>query len=209
MRRLVISTILGALLLSAASSAEPAKTIELRVLSDDPEIIAQTDQFLLARFGMFNSATLTSVTSTIDGSTLTYSFPEDQPDAETIAFLIETTGLVTLALEETPDAEPIITSYDIERIDARNDGFGNELFFFELTPAAGELMLRTTADNIGKRLVMRVDDTVITEASIRGVFARQFQLSGIDLQNFAAIHAAIQFGPLPAPVEFLSIRAGS
>ncbi len=206
MRRLATAITLIALLWLSSCAREPDRTFELRVLSEDPEVIARTDELLLARFGMFNSALLTPVTSKIDGSFLTYTFPDEYPDNATIEILFESIGLVTMSLEESPDAVPIITSYDIESFESRRDDSGNELFYVQLTPAAGELMLRTSVDNIGKRMVMKVDDVVLMDATIRGAFSRQFQVVGSDIENVGAVYAVIRFGPLPAPVELVSFR---
>ncbi len=204
MRRLAVASILIGFFSTASCSEGPVRTVELRVSSTDPGVIARTDEVLLSRFSMFNSARFTPITSRRDGDHLIYSFPGENPSDATIEFLSESIGLITLTLAEPADSDPVITSYDIERIDARRDDAGNELLFFELTPSAGELMLRTTADNIGNQMVLKVDDAVLMEATIRGVFARQFQLAGSDLDDFQAVHALTRFGPLPASVEVVS-----
>ncbi len=207
MKRPGATIALAALLLTAACTSEADRTVELRVLSSDPAVIARTDEVLLSRFGMFNSAMFRPVASEIDGSRLTYTFPGETPDGTTIANLAEWTGLITLTLEGASD--PIISSADIESIDSRYDDSGNKLFSFVLTPDAGERMLQTTSDNLGRRIILKMDDTVLTDATIRGVFARQFQLTGTDLQNFDRIYAAIRFGPLPAQVEVVSFQTSA
>ncbi len=209
MRRLATATTVIALLSNIACTGEPDRTIELRVLSTDPEVVAHTDQLLLSRFDMFNSAWLTPVTSETDGSVLSYTFPGGDPGSATIEFLFENIGLVTMTLAESPDPDPVITSYDIESFELRRDDSGNELLFFELTPAAGELMLRTSVENIGKQVIMKVDDVVLMEATIRGAFSREFQISGSRIENIEAVYAVIHFGPLPAAVELVSFQDGA
>ncbi len=208
MKRLATAITIAALLLTDVCFGETSRAIELRVMSTDPEVIAQTDRLLRSRFDMFNSATLTPIASERDGASLVYTFPGELPDYASIRFLAESIGLVTMTLEDSPDASPIITSHDIETFDWRRDSSENESFFVELSPAAGDLMLRTSTENIGKGMIMKVDDTVLMEATIRGTFAREFQIAGPDIENTGEVYAVIRFGPLPAAVELASFRDG-
>ncbi|MDJ0908539.1 MAG: hypothetical protein QNI99_05075 [Woeseiaceae bacterium] len=209
MRRLITAITLLVLLATNAFGEESQRVVELRVSSTDPEVIALTDQLLRSRFDMFNSATLTPIASERDGARLIYTFPGELPDSGSIKFLAESIGLVTMTLEDSPDAGPVITSHDIETIDLRLDSFGSEGFFIVLSPAAGDVMLRTSTENIGKRMIMKVDDTVLTEATIRGAFAREFRVAGPNIDNTESVYAVIRFGPLPAAVELVSFRDGT
>lgn len=196
---LIIPVVAITALLTGCDRA-PDLVLTLAVDSRDTAVVESARQILLSRFNEFRPSFLSSITSKIDGSGITFTFYGGAPSDDTIKYLYRTRGKVRAVLSDSTTI--LFTDRDIEEArliysDSRFD------IALRLSQEAGERVLRLTTKNIGKSARITLDNAVLLDARIQDALRDSFQLTAPhqdDEQNRALV-VVLRSGALPAQVS--------
>jgi len=99
----------------------------------------------------------------------------------------------------------IMSDLDVENANVFKDDDSGTLNI-QLTEQAGAKMAEYTKRNVGRVLVATLDRKEISRATVQGVFGRQFQTSGLDLELARNMAVILRHGRLPVAVTHIDIQ---
>jgi hypothetical protein len=174
----------------------------LVVASAEPRIVAETERVLLSRFEEFLPSLFSSVESTSVESTISFTFKHGAPALPILEYLYQTTGSLRASLADDSAGSTWFTEQDIARAVLAYDG-SSRVLRIRLTPEAGQRVVRLTSQNLGKAVRVTLDNEVLLEATINGVFGEPFQVTApdTDTDTALALTVILETGALPASVS--------
>lgn len=165
--------------------------------------IDATARTLQARFDAVRPSWASRCAVTVIASTIELEFRGVAPNDDEIRYYASAPGVFRISPHRAKHMV-IVSDLDVEDISFSEtpDGPGVN---WTLTEAGGTRMLEYTSRNVGTALITTWDGKEISVATIRGVFSRQFQTTGIDLETARRMQNVLRHGRLPAAVHAVKI----
>jgi hypothetical protein len=207
MKKFGVAIVLVIAALVAGCARPPDVTLNLRVDTTDPVVVAEVRRILLFRFGEFRSSFFSSIESKVDGSRLSFLFKGGAPAQSILPYLYKTSGRVRATLVESPAV--LFTHQDIEQAALAYEN-ESHVVRLRLTPAAGDRVLALTTRNVGKTARLTLDGRLLLEATITGVLRDSFQITSPEQETEKAMALAVvlRSGALPAVVSSVDAANG-
>lgn len=191
---------LGLLLLVAGCTRESPVALSLSAGSSNPHVVAAARDILANRFKEFSPSLFSSVSSNIDGSSITFNFYNGAPSQSVLEYLCTTPGrLIVSSRSDTGDVKVWYTDDDIENAAVRRSG-GKEFVVVNLTEDAGKRVSRISRRSIGEAVVVTLDGTQILRAVVHGALGRSSEFSAPDPDRALALAVILKYGHLPTRI---------
>lgn len=187
-------------LLTACSPGEVSATLVVQTDGGTPQQIARTAEVLAARIDEL----ATTMSSTVTGNTITFTFRGDAPSEQVLRPLALTPGVLRITPADKPDELWVSDTDVVDATMARTDsGF---IVNVRVSPEAGRRLQQMTSQHVGGKGVITFDGKMVVYATIRAPFGERFVLTAPSRDEGHLMALALRSGRLPVPVKSLEYR---
>jgi preprotein translocase subunit SecD len=163
----------------------------------------QAAQILQARFNELRPSYFSTVTTTVVAQDVALEFRGEAPADETIGSYAASQGIFRLYPLDAQN-NLLVTDLDIEQVSATQGSTG-PMLDLRVSESAGKRLLAYTSRNLGRVLITSWDRKEQSRAVVGGVFARQFQTTGMDRDTAMRLTIILRSGRLPVAVRSVDI----
>lgn len=175
---------------------EDAPTLQMNLAA---EILAQ--RFLEIRPSMFST-----ITPTVSGNTITFTYRGEAPPNDTyLRPLALTRGVLRITPADHPD-ELWVSDLDVVDVKMMRSASQGPILTIRVTPQAGSRLMEATTKNTGRTLVTTCDGRMIVSATIRAPFGTAFVLPVPSVEEGHVLLNVLRHGRLPVAVRAFDYR---
>lgn len=164
--------------------------------------MAQAAIVLQTRFRELNPSHSSSFTVIVGEQDIVLEFRGEAPPDQTIRDY-STQGVLRIYPADAT-RNWLVTDRDIEEVSARQ-GDAGAMLDIKVRDSAAQRLQSYTSRNVGRVLVTNWDGKEQSRATVRGVFSRQFQTTGLDRATALRMRIMLESGRLPVAVREIGI----
>ncbi len=183
----------------------PSMELVLSVESSKPTVVAEVRDILTTRFDAVRPSVLSTVTSNIEGTRISFQFSNGAPTNDVLEYLYSTLGDLHASQIDAGSGLTWFTTADIERASAGVSDY-ETLLYIRLKPEVGERVALLSSMSIGGVMRWVLDGQVILDARVSEEFGRLFQVAAPDPERAKELAVILESGVLPTKVEKVSMK---
>ena len=202
MKRSHLIIIVLVLSIVSVSCMQEPQSVEfvVKTKSMERDVVAETRDILLRRYGEFLPSQFSKIDSTINGSSIHFVISNDAPSQEVIIYLTEPRGILE-AFEFKKNVKRLwFTDQDLVSASVVPERKQNMLKL-NITPEAGVRTSQLSRNNIGEKLTIEIDGRTVAEGVISELLSSSFLVHAPNSNYAHEMTAVLTFGRLPSTVK--------
>ncbi len=182
-------------------SALGGPSVKVTVAVEEPLYINSVRKVLERRFSNNLGSLFSSVESEMIGDKIRFTFSGGAPGRETLNYLVGTKGAFRLITEE---GDTVIDANHVRDAEAKTAN-GQAFLLVALDSESGSELRAWTADHIGKPLIAKFDDKILSRAVITEPLAKYFQMTvNVPMDELERVASLIPTGSLESGATIVS-----